>query len=250
MNAKLAHVASCVSPGNVARREIVRTFLECAVPHIDQLMSHSTGPLRVAVIGGHSDEPELDALRNLGFSLEVVVVGLESSEVVVDLNSSADVLLPGDGAHLVLCSQVLEHVWNHGSFFRHLRNFTARDSLLWLAAPKANRPHASPDFYSAGFTASYMARNLENVDFRILASGEMGSRRLYESALLSRMWFSGIGYRFPVGAYLFDNKRPWTSRLALTFYCLPQNLRFGLLSKTLTAESRYATESWVLAQSS
>lgn len=205
--------------------------------------------IRIAVVGGSAEDPELGELIQQGFACQVTTFGLENSDVHLDLNHQESGLHSDYGFDLVLCSQVLEHVWNHSAFFHNVLSLVRSEGgLVWLAAPKINRPHASPYFYSAGFAADYLTKNLEASGFTVLESGELGSRRLYEGALLSETWFTRQSYRFPPLSYLLDSFRPWKSRLSRTVIGLPQNLRMLLLRSRISSDPRWATESWTLAQ--
>lgn len=230
---------------NMARQLVIEAFDQVVGEWLVDLDLQR--PLEVAVVGGLAQEPELDSLVRSGVEFEVTTFGLDGTDWLLDLNAVDPKFKPAKRFDLVLCSQVLEHVWNHEAFFTNLTVLCSEGTHLWLAAPKANRPHASPDFYSAGFTQSYLTLNVQNYQFRVVAGGEVGSRRLYESALLSRTWLSVKAYRFPIAAYIFDDSRPILTRLLLTIGKFPQNLRFTFLSGSCSSDPRWATESWTLA---
>jgi hypothetical protein len=77
--------------------------------------------LHIAVIGGSRDEPELELLKLRGFNLTIKLYGIENYEHHLDLN------LPTmdhkfEKFDLILCSQVLEHIWNHQNSFKIFEN--------------------------------------------------------------------------------------------------------------------------------
>jgi hypothetical protein len=148
---------------------------------------------------------------------------------------------------LVLCSQVLEHVWNHKSFFLNLRELTEKNGYLWLNAPMSNFVHGSPDYYSAGFATEYLVKNLEENQFEIISSGSIGSRRYYAATHLLGTWLTEkehqnplLGYHFQPGTKLGILKKLITD--------LSRRIPLLFLSKELTELPRYATEAFVFAK--
>jgi hypothetical protein len=248
-----AKIAKRVSSGNRARGEVVAQFLEQLTKHTDLLILPSLRPLEVVVVGGSAEEPEIEALRQLGLYVNVYTIGIEDSDVNLDLNLPPRTGLLDQNIDLLLCSQVCEHIWNHENFFRNIAELCQNSKYLWLGVPASNRPHASPDFFSAGFTQDYLQRNLEYRGLQVLKAGQIGSRRLYESAMLSDSWMTYISHRFPPFQYLSE-VRSEDSKLALfratfqTMKSCPQLLRFLFLSSKIDNSQRYATESWALAR--
>jgi len=236
-------LAKRVIPGNIARAHMVAIFLKCWTE-----TAPATGSvLSIGVIGGEREEPEARALQELGVATSVWVIGIdpEESDEVVDLN-----VPPMDGQvhrtfDVVLCSQVLEHVWNHEAFFRWLAKFTRENGYLWLAAPAANRPHGSPDFYSPGFTSEYLQRNLLNVGLQVTSHGLWGSRRLFYNNLMGEYWPSVRGYSNPL--LEFENTPPSTRALSLLQFARPL-LMSRLLSARMSSHPRFATEAWAWAK--
>ena len=113
------------------------------------------------VVGGTEQDPEYQHLKQIHPECAFQFLGLEAAKenfTFLDLNSDSKQL---PNAKLVLCSQVLEHVWNHESFFWNLSELTEVDGYLWLNVPMSNFVHGSPDYFSAGFTPDYLERNLE-----------------------------------------------------------------------------------------
>ena len=246
-------IAQQVSSGNRARGEVVTQFLQQLTVHTDLLIQPCLQPLEITVIGGSAEEPEISALRQIGVPVNVCTIGIEDSDVILDLNHPPHLVTLNQKIDLLLCSQVCEHIWNQENFFRNIAELSQNSRYLWLGVPASNRPHASPDFFSAGFTHDYLQRNLEYRGLQVLKVGQIGSRRLYESAMLSDSWMTYMSHRFPFFQYLSE-VRAGDSKLALfratfqTIKSCPQLLRFSLLSKRIDNSQRYATESWALAR--
>jgi 2-polyprenyl-3-methyl-5-hydroxy-6-metoxy-1,4-benzoquinol methylase len=106
----------------------------------------------VGVLGGGRDEPEIQALGTIDRKFNVRTIGLDASEIHLDLNSASLTDDSFEKFDFLLCSQVLEHVWNHNNFFINLNSLVKKGGLVWLSAPAVNHPHGSPDFYSPGFS--------------------------------------------------------------------------------------------------
>ena len=199
------------------------------------------------VVGGTPQDPEYQFITSLGGSTHSIFVGIEDTDFnfhYLDLNEGPRQSISGK---LVLCSQVLEHVWNHKNFFLNLSDLTKSNGYLWLNVPMSNFVHGSPDYYSAGFATEYLLRNLEDNEFEIVSSGSIGSRRYYAATHLLGAWLTEkehtnpfFNYHFQSGSRLGVLRKfllEWFSRMPLIFF-----------SKTVTNEPRYATECFVFAR--
>lgn len=238
-------VASAVSGGNFARQLVVEQFLLQIFAWKDE--GTIPNSLRIAVVGGSPNEPEIQALQRIVGEIEVRTFGIEEQQELLDLNdleyrSWTCAFTP----HLILCSQVLEHVWNHESAFNLLGKLSAINSRLWLATPAANRPHGSPEYFSAGFTDSFLAKNLVSRGWRVLDHGMLGSERLFVGALTTQFWLTRPGHAFPPKDAFVTG--PLRMRLSVMFTRLPQTLRLLFSHPRVRHDVRYATESWVWAE--
>ena len=220
---------------------VVERFLRSLAAEGTLLTGQQT--LSVFVVGGSERDPEVAALRALEVPITVRCFGVDAESTWVDLNSHPELDRPDrSGADLVLCSQVLEHIWNHANAFQWLFSMVRSGGLLWLAAPASNRPHGSPDYFSAGFSDRYLAANATNHGFEVLDSGVLGSKRLYVSALTSESWLTRREHSSPVLGLL--RRRPTRS----TIRKLPSFLRLQFWNPRIRRDIRFATESWLLAR--
>lgn len=199
---------------------------------------------RVAIVGGTKSDPEALLISEYYPDFEIVTFGIESADVHLDLNLENEV----DGASfdLVICSQVLEHVWNHENFFNNLAKLTCDGGLLWVACPASNKFHGSPDYYSAGFTADYLAMNLNSRRVIQQSMGGFGTKRLYISTHLIPGWFSRAAHKFPF-LFAFGERKViirWTLRLRFVGFLL----LLSLISPIKTTSSRWFTETWFLGR--
>jgi len=215
---------------------ITKKFLDNILPLIED-----RDFLEVCVIGGYSDEPEIQLLQNLGIRMSTTTFGIDKSNHYLDLNVIATEI-PNVNYDLILFSQTLEHIWNHASAFANLSNIASPGTLLWVSCPASNRFHGSPDYFSAGFTPDYLERNLASFGFSVLASGNTGSVRNYLATHLLPYWLSPKAHFFPLifGAesYRFIN------RVALGFFTFPIRLILILVPSRITENPRWVTESW------
>jgi hypothetical protein len=136
-----------------------------------------TKPQTIAVVGGDSGEPELEQLSNsilTFYGIENVNNDPRFREL--DLNSD----LPYNTAHekhdLVLCSQVIEHLYNLPHSIKLICGLVKPGGYLWLGFPCSNFPHGSPEYYSAGYPFQTVAKLLPS-EFELIISGQLGSQR-------------------------------------------------------------------------
>jgi hypothetical protein len=242
MKNKNTTIARAVARQNFARSLVVESFMKCSA---SIFAGHNGDPIRIAVIGGSEYEPEVLALQQLGFKTEVTVLGLEEFDTYLDLNSNPSGSLSPPLVDLVLCSQVIEHIWHHQHFFEWMKILSKNHAYLWLAAPAANRPHGLPDFYAAGFTQEFLEYNLGHQGFSILGGGTLGSKRLYVSALTSEVWLSVFGHRVP--PLTSFGTRSWAKTQILRLKFLPTGCSLWMRSGKVRSDLRYATEVWVWA---
>jgi SAM-dependent methyltransferase len=223
--------------------QVTQQFKTATMREFEDLKLSS--PVVVGIVGGSHDEPELLQLKLMGMEFTVTTLGIEGSDVFFDLNSEFDENDNSIKFDLILCSQVLEHIWNHQTFFENLRKILATNGFLWLAAPAANRPHGSPEYFSAGFTDEYLAKNLTNSGFRVISQGTIGSKRLYVSTLIFDKWLTVSEHQHPImeiarfksaGFRAIDPRR------------IIRLIQISLISKTCQSQIRFATESWCFAK--
>ena len=199
---------------------------------------------KVAIVGGTAHEPEISILRQLLPSFELSILGVDNlADTFFDLNMTHS--SHSEKYDLILCSQVLEHIWSHGNAFIQLQKLLATDGYLWISCPASNRAHGSPDYFSAGFTSSFLANHAMQVNLNIQGSGSFGSKRNYFAVHLLDSWLTPNGHRWPI-LFCFEGKSYW-KQIVLTLRYLPLILMLHFVSKKLTTSPRYSTESWMLA---
>lgn len=170
------------------RWEIVKIFSE-------QITNTSAVFRNIAIVGGHIDEPELKVLS----PQRVTYFGIESDSRIqtnfFDLNFPQQVNAQFD---LVLCSQVLEHIYDVKQAIVNLSNLTEVGGYIWIACPASNYPHGSPHYFSAGYTPELITNMLKPLGFTIIFAEKFGSDRMYFFTHALRRWPTKEEYYFPL----------------------------------------------------
>ena len=148
----------------------------------------STIPATIAVVGGDSTDPELALLSQS----EMTFFGIENIANDVrfrqlDLNSDLSDFVPANRFDLVLCSQVVEHLYNLPQSIKVISSLVKPGGYLWLGFPASNFPHGSPEYYSAGYPAQTAVKLLPS-EFEVVLSGQIGTKRNYLWTHLLREW--------------------------------------------------------------
>ncbi len=212
--------------------------------------SNSPSINHVAVVGGSPSEPELKVIRNLYPDAKVTFFGVEKlgndvEFVEYDLNQNQN---PAHNYDLVICSQVLEHVWNIQVAIENLRKLlTPITGLLWLNCPASNMVHGSPHYYSAGYSPEMLEKLASNNALEVIQIGSLGSRRMYFFTHALQYWPSKFELSHPVISY-----RPLRSygRSIVTESIRGSlgRLYATLLSNKTSSDLKYATEAYLLAK--
>jgi hypothetical protein len=203
---------------------------------------------RVAIIGGSSLDPEASQIKEIYPNATIDYFDIANPEedekfFFLDINESHTIDGFESKYDLVVSSQVLEHVWNHSNYFSIFERITRENGLIWVNCPKSNLEHGSPHYFSAGFTASYLTKNLGIRNFTILESGEIGNKRYYLATHLARYWQTPEENKKPIICYNFQ---PGTKLGVLRKFLreFPMRLFLVLIPKPMSEDTIWATESY------
>lgn len=189
----------------------------------------------IAVVGGHIGEPELKVTRYQKATFYGIEEVVQKESIYLDLNKHFQANTQHD---LVLCSQVLEHVYDVKQSIQNLANLVSSGGYIWIACPTSNYSHGSPEYYSAGYTPSLIVNLLEPHGFKIIHAQNYGSERMYFFTHALRYWPTEIEYKFPlrfkISRYFF---RDFIYRTLAVFK-----------SPKFDSESHHATETVVFAR--
>ncbi|TSA48151.1 MAG: class I SAM-dependent methyltransferase [Actinomycetales bacterium] len=107
----------------------------------------------VVVIGGGSQEPELEILKKQT-DIKIHFLGIKSEQGIANfafLDLNKPIAIVTQQFDLLLCSQVLEHLWDLKQAITNLVSLTNPGGYNWIAYPASNFAHGSPDYFSAGY---------------------------------------------------------------------------------------------------
>ncbi len=157
----------------------------------ENLMSNLVLPknLKIGVVGGSRNEPEILLLNKLGFNLNVTTIGIEEhDDVYLDLNLN-NRLSEKYKFDIVLCGQVLEHIWNINNFVDNILSILDKQTLVFIHCPKSNIHHGHT-YYSSGYSEEFLIKIFQGANIKIYESGELGTPRLYTSIHLLKDWLT------------------------------------------------------------
>ena len=146
---------------------------------------------------------------------------------------------------LVICSQVLEHVFRTQTAISNLTKLLNSPGFLWIACPSSNHKHGSPDYYSAGYSPEMLVKLCEDNNLDVLQSGDFGSERLYKMTHTHLYWPTKLSHKNP---FLRDIERGsllFSLRFVRRFI---QNAQSIFWSPKFLDGSMWSTESYVLAK--
>ena len=144
---------------NISRIILLKKFKEIVLPNLSR-----NKRIDIAIIGGTLNEVELKFISG---NYSVKVFGVESYDCYLDLNVEMRDSFQFD---LIICNQVIEHIWNINNAFLTFKSMLKKEGLLWITCPCSNMAHGSPDFYSAGYTHTFLDRHASLAGLRKISS--------------------------------------------------------------------------------
>lgn len=169
-----------------------------------QFLENLTNAQKIGYIGGEQIDPELTILSNLGKSKIISIGNTSTSEIFMDLELANTISQDFD---LLICCNVIEHIWNQENFFSNLNQLTTENGYLWMVAPYSDFFHLSPNFYSAGFSPEYLRNMLQLNGYSIINLQLIGSKRLYRFTHLLQEWPNFKQYYNPIFDHLSKLRR-------------------------------------------
>lgn len=202
--------------------------------------------MKIAIIGGKEHEPEIALIKQFIAKPQITFLGIEPPmDQYLDLNSN-HFPINATRYDLILCSQVMEHIWDHKNAFKHFENLLESKGYVYVSCPSSNRSHGSPNFFSAGFTPSFLTNHANNAKLIVQVSDQFGTKRLYNSIHLLNIWLSPRGHKFPI-LFCFEETKSFWKKILLPIRYLPEILLLHCSSKKLTSKERYATKTFIWA---
>jgi SAM-dependent methyltransferase len=212
------------------RWEVTKKFNEKIYPYRVQIKS-------IAVVGGSEKDSELKNFFNTG--AEITFLGIEPTKGFkfdfFDLNVMNSSVEKYD---LILCSQVLEHIWDIKVGLQNLVNLSKPAGLIWINCPFSNHSRGSPEYYSAGYLTDIILKLTQNLGVTSLFSSQIGSWRQYFFTHTIQKWPIEREYRYPL---IIPVSRFFFSQLFWRLLAICK-------SSKITNNERSATETIVLLQ--
>lgn len=213
----------------------------------ENLEETKTAVKRVAIVGGSSRDPEVTEIIRKFPKASIHYLGIENyggeaNWINFDLNQAPDL---NESFDLVVCSQVLEHVWNLENAFKGLANIITPEGHIWVNCPASNIAHGSPDYYSAGYSPDFISLNFDKNQVDCVIKGCIGSKRYYLATHYLRLWASSLEHKNPLTGYRIA--KPITAGKVLEmFQRLPGRLLMATWNATIKNDISYATETYFL----
>ena len=202
---------------------------------------------RVAVVGGSENELEILGLRKIA-DFDLDIYGIEPGNLHLDLNELHE-SSKREEYDLVLCSQVIEHVWDLHQALNNLMNMTRPGGFLWIGCPASNRAHGSPDYYSAGYQPELFRNLFVRYGWIVHLAQRLGSERYYFMNHGLRVWVSKEELERPIRKYDFGRLPGPLWKDLLRFVRDAPGRIFSLKFTAKSSEQvEYATETYVLVQ--
>jgi SAM-dependent methyltransferase len=139
---------------------------------------------KVAVISGSVDEPELNLINyDQSFFLQFDAFSNSYNlDEDWELNNKSKIILSQSLAKkeeydLVLCNQVLEHIFSPTLALKNIYYLLKKGGHAWISVPTINCIHGDPYFYSAGYHPRYINRICKQTGFEVLHIGAWGNRK-------------------------------------------------------------------------
>ena len=212
----------------------------------NEWLESSTKPKTVAVVGGGSTEPELQHLSDA----MITFYGIENTNSdprfrEFDLNNDHPDNTADEKYDIVLCSQVIEHLYNLPHSIKLISSLVKPGGYLWLGFPCSNFPHGSPEYYSAGYPFQTVAKLLPS-EFELVISGQLGSQRNYVWTHTLREWPSLDELNHPI-RFIWQTPASLPRRIVRTLRRLRQ-AHVVFLNNEVSDGIEWATESYLLAR--
>lgn len=190
---------------------------------------------QIGIVGGSENDPEVKIVAS--FSHDVMFLGVEPVKEFkfqyFDLNVQNNFSAKYD---LVICSQVLEHIFDVKQGIENLMQITKEGGLIWINCPYSNHSHGSPEFYSAGYAPALIEKLAKKHGAEVLFSSQIGSKRQYFFTHTLQFWPNKAQYFYP----LLPRISRFYLRKFMWFFIA------AFLSAKVSSEEANATETMVL----
>ena len=210
---------------------------------------HLSNIHRVLILGGGMGEPELRIFSQMKVEIHHAGISSDTPENnfhIVDLNNAVGLPITFD---IVICNQVLEHLYNLDNAFNVMENLVGKGGLIWITCPANNYRHGSPNFFSAGYSREFLETNMLKRGFIDVDTGEVSSRRVYLYRHLMQIWPTEKQIRNPLFSY-FGVSGKISLKLIYNLKTIFWRLALSLTSRDLRVNGEYPIETYGLFKKS
>jgi SAM-dependent methyltransferase len=203
--------------------------------------------IKIGIVGGSRNEHELKVLDELRIKYELYILNITGeTDYFLDLNSKTNIL-PSFKFDLVLCSQVLEHIWNIENAIKILKDLSKTDGYIYLNVPFSNMVHRDEisDFCTPGYSSSFLRKNFEHAGLSTINSVDFGTRRLYNSIHLLQIWLYAHELQFPL---TFGKQRMSKFRIVRKVFNLSLYTKLLVWDNNWIENGQFSTESLIFAK--
>ena len=202
-------------------------------------------PVNIAILGGSSSDPEVSILNELLPTSQVTYLGIDNygNEKIwkfLDLNLISTMT---DEFDLIICSQVLEHIWNLSGAIKTISQITKVGGYVWINCPTSNIAHGSPEYYSAGYSPDFLRLNFEAHNFTTLSVGSFGSKRYYKAVHYLRHWSTQEEHLHPILGYRVSGFVT-LGKLREMVTRFPGRIQMIFWNRQITSNIEFSTESY------
>lgn len=203
--------------------------------------------LDVAVLGGGKNEFECQALINMGFNLRINSFNVSGDcDFLIDLNLDSQ-KLPEAKYDLIVCSQVLEHLWNVQNAILVMKQLAKFQGYIYLNVPFSNKVHRDlvSDFCTPGYSSTYLSSNFNKLGLSVLRSIDFGNRRLYNCIHYLQYWPLEQEFK---GMKIQGNRSRQNFRIIRFIRKLWSSIRIFRWNSSWEEYSQFSTESVIFAR--
>jgi len=198
---------------------------------------------KILVLGGGIDEPELMLFEKSGVEIHYAGIAQDSLDEkfhFIDLDNFKETNMTFD---LVICNQVLEHLYNLENAFKYFDSLVRKNGMIWITCPANNFRHGSPFYYSAGYSREFLEMKLSHRGFVSIDVGELSSRRIYLFRHLLGLWPTTKQVRFPLIAYFGFNGTA-LQKIAFNIKTIGSRIVIGFSSKRWEVNGNFPLETY------
>lgn len=229
---------------HAGRIEVLKIFEEW----FSSFLQAESRCMSIAIVGGDSEEIELEIFKQLNFGHKFSFLGIGENDIHFDLNvkKRADSNLK-EQFDLVICCQVLEHIWNMENAVSNLSELVKPSGLIWINVPTSNLKHGSPEFYSSGYQPELVEKMFETKNFVKIISGDLGSKRLYKITHKQQFWPSALEHQKPFLRGIHNKRHLFPLKFIKYFFW---NLEALTWSPKFRKGTAFSTETYYLGRKS